>query len=83
MEFAAERMKRVARGWNSPTAERGDELVHNGAQQKEDKLERDVVVEQELDRNCEMFSLLMNYTLSVIREEKRRAQKGAERLVRG
>jgi hypothetical protein len=47
------------------------------------ELERDVVVEQELDRNCEMFSLLMNYTLSVIREEKRRAQKGAERLVRG
>jgi hypothetical protein len=27
----------AARGWNLPTAERGDELVHDGAPQKEDR----------------------------------------------
>ena len=44
---------------------------------------RMITKEMWLSRNCEMFSLLMNLTLSVIREEKRRSQKGAERLVRG
>ena len=52
----------AARGWNLPTAERGDEFVQLMEHHKrKTELERDErKTEFELDRYCEMFSLLMN-----------------------
>jgi len=60
MEFASERMKRWRRGdgiCRRPNEEMSSFMMEHHKRKTE--LERDVV-EQELDRNCEMFRLLMN-----------------------
>ncbi len=56
--------------------------MHGGQMPVESKGKAELKREMSLSRKCEMFSLLMNKTLSVIRTEKRGAQK-AEHLMRG